>query len=266
MKNILFLTFLLLIGNTVLAALSIEGSYQGKNLIIQNPEDPDGFGYCATKVTVNGNIMPGSTGASAFEIDFSIFNLHIGQQVFIVIEHNSGCVPKILNPEVLLPKSTFKVAEITVSNGGKLTWKTTDENGKLPFIIEQYRWDKWVEVGQVQGKGKSAEANGYDFQVVAHSGLNTIRVIQIDHTGSKRTSKEVKFTSNLPEVKKSPIRVKDDIKFTASERPIETKYEIFDAYGNIVKKGFGSSVNCTTLVKGAYYINFDNKTEKFVKS
>jgi hypothetical protein len=123
-----------------------------------------------------------------------------------------------------------------------------------------------VDVGQVQGKGKSAEANGYDFQVVAHSGLNTIRVIQIDHTGSKRTSKEVKFTSNLPEVKKSPIRVKDDIKFTASERPIETKYEIFDAYGNIVKKGFGSSVNCTTLVKGAYYINFDNKTEKFVKS
>ena len=238
MKNILFLTFLLLIGNTVLAALSIEGSYQGKNLIIQNPEDPDGFGYCATKVTVNGNIMPGSTGASAFEIDFSIFNLHIGQQVFIVIEHNSGCVPKILNPEVLLPKSTFKVAEITVSNGGKLSWKTTDENGKLPFIVEQYRWDKWVEVGQVQGKGKSAEANGYDFQVVAHSGLNTIRVIQIDHTGSKRTSKEVKFTSNLPEVKKSPIRVKDDIKFTASERPIETKYEIFDAYGNIVKKRF----------------------------
>ena len=37
-------------------------------------------------------------------------------------------------------------------------------------------------------------------------------------------------------------------------------------HGNIVKKGFGSTVNCSNLVKGAYYINFDNKTEKFFKS
>ena len=34
--------------------LSIEWTYQGKNLYIQNPMDDDGFGYCATKVTVNG--------------------------------------------------------------------------------------------------------------------------------------------------------------------------------------------------------------------
>lgn len=248
------------------AALSIEGSYQGKNLIVQNPEDPDGFGYCATKVTVNGNIMPGGIGQSAFEIDFSYFSLKIGQQVFIVIEHGSGCTPKILNPEVLLPKSTFKIADILISSSGKLSWRTTDEDGKLPFIIEQYRWNKWVDVGQVQGKGKSGGINQYEFQVVAHSGQNTVRVVQVDHTGAKRTSKEVKFMSSLPDIKKTPIKVKKEITFTAGEQPIETKYEIYDAYGNIVKKGFGASVNCSNLVKGAYYINFDNKTEKFFKS
>ncbi|MOA58722.1 hypothetical protein D3C78_1831680 [compost metagenome] len=61
------------------------------------------------------------------------------------------------------------------------------------------------------------------------------------------------------------MKVKDQINFTAAGKPIETKYEIYDAYGNIVKKGIGSSVPCSNLLKGAYYINFDNKTEKFFK-
>ncbi len=34
----------------------------------------------------------------------------------------------------------------------------------------------------------------------------------------------------------SPKKVKTEIKFTANGAPIETKYEVYDAYGNIVKK------------------------------
>lgn len=247
-----------------LATLSIEGSYQGKNLYVQNPEDGDGFGFCATKVTVNGEILPGGTSFSAFEIDFSLFNLEIGDPVFIVIEHNDGCKPKILNPEVLLPRSTFNTVEIAISGNGLLTWKTTNEQGKLPFIIEQYRWNKWVKIGEVQGKGTPG-TNSYEFIVPPHSGENTVRVVQIDHSGNKRTSQEVKFKSSVPVVVKSPVKVKDVINFTANGNPVETKYEIYDAYGNIVKKGVGSSVPCGNLLKGAYYINFDNKTEKFFK-
>lgn len=260
--------FCLLIFNLVARAtsLSIEGSYQGKNLYVQNPEDGDGFGFCATKVTVNGDVMPGGTSSSAFEIDFSLFNIEIGEPVFIVIEHNDGCKPKILNPEVLLPRSTFKVTEMNINNAGKLVWKTTNEQGKLPFMIEQYRWNKWVEIGEVAGKGKSgANENTYEFQVIPHSGENTVRVSQVDHSGTKKSSKEVKFTSTTPAVEKNPVKVKTVINFTAGGKAVETKYEIFDAYGNIVKKGFGSSVNCENLLKGAYYINFDNKTEKFFK-
>lgn len=266
MKFLLAFSFLLVFNNIAWSALSIEGSYQGKNLYVQNPEDGDGFGFCATKVTVNGDVMPGGTSSSAFEIDFSLFNIEIGEPVFIVIEHNDGCKPKILNPEVLLPRSTFKVTEMEVSNSGKLLWKTTNEQGKLPFIIEQYRWNKWVEIGEVQGKGKSgSNENSYEFQVIPHSGENTVRVAQIDHSGAKKTSKEVKFASSSPNVEKNPIKVRTVINFTANSKPVETKYEIFDAYGNIVKKGFGSSVNCENLLKGAYYINYDNKTEKFFK-
>ena len=246
-------------------SLSIEGTYQGKNLYVQNPMDDEGFGYCATKVTVNGDIMPGGTNTGAFEIDFSIFNIAIGEPVFIVIEHNDGCKPKILNPEVLLPRSTFNVVTIGVTPAGKLTWTTTDEQGKLPYVIEKYRWNKWVTVGEVQGKGTPGK-NSYEFQITPHSGENTVRVVQVDHSGTKRTSKEVKFTSTLPAVVKSPAKVKDIINFTADGKAVETRYEIYDAYGNIVKKGVGSSVNCENLLRGVYYINFDNVNEKFIKN
>jgi len=209
--------------------------------------------------------MPGGTSMGAFEIDFSLFNIEIGEPVFIVIEHNDGCKPKILNPEVLLPRSTFVVVNMSVSPAGKLTWTTKSEQGKLPFIIEQYRWNKWVTVGEVQGKG-SGQENAYDFSVTPHSGENTVRIVQIDHSGTKRPSKEVKFMSSAPKVIKTPAKVKDQIKFEANGAAVETRYEIYDAYGNIVKKGVGSSVNCANLLRGVYYINFDNVNEKFIKN
>lgn len=265
MKKIVSVLIFILSATLGYSSLSIEGTYQGKNLYVQNPMDDEGFGYCATKVTVNGDIMPGGTNMGAFEIDFSNFNIAIGEPVFIVIEHHDGCKPKILNPEVLLPRSTFKVVNINVTPSGKLTWQTTEEQGKLPYVIEQYRWNKWVTVGEVQGKGTPG-TNSYEFQVTPHSGENTVRVVQVDHSGTKRTSKEVKFTSTIPPVMKSPAKVKDIIYFTANGQAVETRYEIYDAYGNIVKKGVGSSVNCENLLRGVYYINFDNLNEKFIKN
>lgn len=250
---------------SALATLSIEGTYQGKNLYVQNPMDEDGFGYCATKVTVNGDIMPGGTSQPAFEIDFSLFNIALGEPVFIVIEHNDGCKPKILNPEVLLPKSTFEIISIQVSPEGKISWSSKGEKGKLPYVIEQFRWNKWVAVGEVQGKG-TATPNNYEFQVTPHSGENTLRVAQFDHSGRGRYSTDVKFNSTVLPVSKRPAIVKDKIEFYANAKPVETRYEIYDAYGNIVKKGVGSLVNCTNLVKGVYYINYDNVNEKFIKN
>ena len=266
MRNFIVLTAFFLVNIAAFAALSVEGTYQGKNLYVQNPMDDEGFGYCATKVTVNGDIMPGGTSMGAFEIDFSLFNIEIGEPVFIVIEHNDGCKPKILNPEVLLPRSTYVVVGMDVSGDGKLTWKTKSEQGKLPFVVEQYRWNKWVAIGEVQGKGGGGAENSYEFSVTPHSGENTVRIVQIDHSGTKRPSEEVKFMSNTAKVTKTPAKVKNEIKFVSSGSPAETRYEIYDAYGNIVKKGVGSSVNCSNLLRGVYYINFDNVNEKFIKN
>ena len=247
------------------ASLSIEGTYLGKNLYIQNPENEEGFGFCVTKVTVNGDLLPSGYSANAFEIDFSLFNIAIGEPLFIVIEHNAGCTPRILNPEVLLPESTFDISEIAISDAGKLTWTSINENGKLPFFIEQFRWNKWVQVGEIRGKGTVA-SNKYEFQVIPHSGVNIVRVVQIDHSGSKRASEEVKFKSQQKVISKGSTIIKSNIVFTEDNQPASTRFEIFDVYGNIIKKGTGSSVDCSNLLKGAYYINYDNKTEKFFKN
>lgn len=262
--NRLFILSIYLIPLVVWSNLSIEGSYQGKNLYIQNPEDAEGFGFCITKVTVNGDVLPTSINKSSFEINFALFNLQLGDQVFVVFEHNDGCSPKVLNPEVLLPKSTYLLQDITVDNQGLVKWQTKGEEGKLPFVVEQFRWNKWVSVGEVEGTGKP-ELSKYEFQIIPHSGENVVRVAQTDYSGKKNPTKSVSFVSNLPVVEMTPIKVKTEIRFFANNESVETRFEIYDAYGNIVKKGFASVVNCTNLRKGAYYINFDNRTEKFIK-
>lgn len=246
------------------ADISVEGNFQGKNLYIQNPESDDGFGFCATRVTVNGNPISDGINSSAFEIDFAKLGINVGEEVVVVIEHGISCKPKILNPEVLKPKSTYEIQNINVSPDGLLKWKTTKEQGKLPYVIEQYRWNKWIAIGEIDGVG-TPEEHSYEFKVSPHFGENKLRVVQTDHTGKKRTSKAVTFTSDLKEPSMSPIKVRNDITFSAGGSPVETKYEIYDAYGNIVKKGVGSKVDCSNLKKGAYYINYDNKNEKFLK-
>jgi len=266
-KNNILVLFLFLGGSFIsFSNLSLEGHYQGKNLFIQNPDNEDGFGFCVTKATVNGDPISDGIESSAFEINFEEFSIKIGDLVFIELEHELGCKPKILNPEVLKSKSTYVIKEISCTADGALTWVTTGESGELDYAIEQYRWNKWVNIGEVYGKGSSG-TNSYSFNLVPHSGENKVRVAQTDHTGKKKPSKAVTFNNtSIKEPKFSPSKVKKSIKFTASGKLIKTKYEIYDAYGNIVKSGVGSEVDCSNLKKGAYYINYDNKSEKFIKA
>jgi len=244
--------------------LILEGNYQGKNLYVQNPFASSGVGFCVTEVFVNGNITTDEVNSSAFEIDFKPHKLNIGDKVEVKIKHKPDCKPKVLNPEVLKPKSTFEIVSMTLDKDGLLKFTTKSESGKLPFIIEQYRWNKWVKVGEVEGVG-TPSTNEYQFKLQLHSGKNIVRVRQTDFTGQPRVSKPVEVISDVPEVTFGPMKAKTEIIFMANDKPAETMYEIYDQYGNIVKKGYGSKVDVSNLPKGGYYINYDNKMGEFVK-
>jgi hypothetical protein len=239
----------------------LEGNFQGKNLFIQNPFSEAGVGFCIFEVTVNDQIATDEINSSAFELDLNNFGLKVGDPMVVKIKHKDGCTPVVLNPEVLRPKSTFDIVQQNVSAAGLYTWTSTNETGELPYIVEQRRWNKWVKVGEVMGKGRPGE-HEYNFQITPHSGENTFRVKQVDLNKKSRYSPSVKHMDpRLAPVTWSPTKPKDVITFSAN-----TLYEIYDQYGNIVKRGYGNSVDVSTLKKDLYYLNYDNKMgETFVK-
>ena len=254
----IFLVVILFTFISKAGTIFIDGNYQGSNLLIQNPFSSSGIGFCVTEIRVNGEITTDEINSSAFEIDFEALGLEYGSKIEVVIKHKDNCKPKVINPEVLKPESTYLLNSIEVEKD-VLIWKTTRETGILPFKIEQYRWNKWVSVGEVDGKGTPDE-HTYMFQIVAHSGENRFRVKQIDFTGKPRYSKDIRFKSGKPEINFGPSKPKDEIIFTD-----DTMFEIYDAYGNIAKRGFGKKINIANLSKGTYYINYDNKSEEFQK-
>ena len=241
--------------------LTVSGIYQGKNLYVQNPFAGNGIGFCVYQCKVNSTTTTDQINSSAFEIDLRVFNLKVGDAVTVIIYHKTDCKPKVLNPEVLKPRSTFITARIAFNcKEENLEWETTDENGKLTYIIEQFRWNKWVNVGEVEGVGTTVR-NTYSFKALAHSGQNQFRVKQADYSGQPRTSPIAKCTSTKAAITFSPKKATTTITFQGGE----TLWEIIDQYGNIVKKGRGTNIDVAGLAKGSYFLNYDNTTGEFVK-
>lgn len=251
---LLFATIQVVAGSIVL-----EGRYQQRNLFVINATSSDGVGFCIYEVTVNGLVSTDEINSHAFEIDLGIYGLKSGDPLTIVIKHKDGCTPKVLNPGALEPAPSFICAKIECSTSGMLTWETTGEMGKIPFIIQQFKWNKWVNVGEVMGNGIGTKSN-YKFQTQLTSSLNKYRVAQKSYEGDLRKSGVCEVTSTVV-----PVTFKYDRKTKSISFSSETSYEMFNVYGQIVKRGRSVSVDCTALVKGEYYISYDNKTEKFLK-
>ena len=247
----------------------LEGTYQGRNLYVQNPFASSGVGFCVVSVEVNGQTSIDEINSSAFEIDFLSYQLKKGQQVQVKIEYKSDCFPKVVNPEVLRPTSSFVITKMNVTSVGVISFTTKGESGSLPFIIEQFRWNKWVKVGEVKGIGKSG-LNSYAFKAKPHSGRNKFRIKQVDFSRRPRYSREIRLTKSSTHVvvisNTDKERVDSELSFANPDgSQVATMYEIFNSFGNLVKKGFGKKVDLTSLDRGVYYVNYDAKSEKFTK-
>lgn len=231
----------------------LEGHYQGVDLYVQNPYGSSGVGFCAYKVTINDNVTTDQVESSAFIIDFTTQGLKVGDEVTVKIFHKTDCQPKVLNPEVLRPKSTFETKSIEVTDKQVLKWVTTGEQGKLTFQVEQYRWNRYIKIGEVEGEGTASE-NSYEFKITPTSGENKFRVVQVDYTGKKRMSPKAAYQSSTDKISLVSAKSKT-LDFSG-----ETLFEVYDTYGNLVKKGFGKNPNVENLQKGLYYVNYDAQT------
>ena len=260
MKKILLLIFVLSVAISSFAGvLIVEGKYQDKNLYVQNGYSSTGVGFCTYEVTINGQVSTDEVNASAFEIDFSQFQIKPGTPVVVEIKHKDDCNPKVLNPEALKPKATFEVVNINIDKNGLINWSTKNEMGALPYIVEQFRWNKWIPVGEVKGNG-TMENNSYSFQTIPHSGENKFRVKQIGYGAVSKVSTNVTFVSTTKQATYTLEKEAQNIQFSS-----ETMYEIFDVYGNVIKIGYGNSIDIANLSKGSYYLCYDNVMSDFKK-
>ncbi len=252
---ILFIYF----GQTKSATLVIQGKYQNKNLYVQNFFGGAGVGFCAVEVKVNGRITTDEVNSSAFEIDLAALRLKYGENVTVEIVHKDGCTPKVLNMEDLKPKPTFEILTMNITSAGLLKWSTKSENGALPYIIEQFKWNKWVPVGEVDGFG-TPENHDYSFQVATHSGENKFRVKQVGLGMVPKFSSSVLLNSMTEKPTFKITNEQDAIQFS-----YETGYEAYDIYGFVVKKGYGKEVNIGNLLAGKYYLCYDNMVTEISK-
>ena len=265
MKNLLITIFILSISLVKLSAeseIKIDGIYQGENLYVMNPFAPSGVGFCIFEVIVNGKTSTDEISSSAFEIDLSIYNFKLGDKVNIIIKHKDGCEPQLLNPEVLKPKSKFNIESIKLNKNGTIIWITTGEIGSLPFYVEQYKWNKWVRVKNVSGKG-TPDIHSYSAKVHFTSGTNKFRIKQTDYTKKARVSQSVTYKNLAPPVTFKPGNGKKTSKYITFSS--STDYEIFNYYGQLITRGNAIKIDISKYKSGTYFLNYDNKTESFEK-
>ena len=237
----------------------LDGTYMNQNIYVKNSISGSGVGYCTYEVTINGNTNIDEVNSNSFEIDLEQHQLEIGTPLTVkIFFKDDGCNPQVLNPHALSPHSTFSISTMKLTEKGRLTWETANETASLPFIVEQFRWNKWVKVGEVDGKG-TPEEHLYFFNTQLHAGLNTFRLRQNGFYGP-RYSKSVTVRSFKTEVSFVYNRKVKSVEFSEP-----TLFEIYDRWGNIVKKGFGHQILVGDLKKDLYYMNMGNTTGKFQK-
>ncbi|MCR9171860.1 MAG: hypothetical protein NXI10_05170 [bacterium] len=234
--------------------VTIEGTYQGKNIFVQNPVISDGESRCITKVEVNGKEQKLVNSSDIFEIDLTVFGLKKGDPLFVRLTYTEGCTPKVMNMDAFTNESS-RINSGSIK-GGILKWKK-EYPEDYAFRIEQYRWNKWVKVDvEIQGP----DAEGYytaDINNEKHSGVNTFRIVTENPIGMKAYSSNFTAQGSPDPVSWKLVQGNREIEFTT-----ETRYELYDEKGNLLLTGEGTNINLDSLTGTIFFLNFDNYTSK----
>ncbi|MGZ4036749.1 MAG: DUF6624 domain-containing protein, partial [Bacteroidia bacterium] len=106
-----------------------------------------------------------------------------------------------------------------------LKWTVQNESSKETVSIEQFRWGKWIKIDEVETAPGTAL---YTFEVPLHHGENKFKI-----SVGNRSSEAITYTSAHPAVTCKISGRSNEIRFSS-----KTLFEIIDASGKVVKKGF----------------------------
>jgi hypothetical protein len=229
--------------------MELSGVFQGRDLYVENPFSEEGVGFCVYEVKVNGELTSDEINSSAFAIDLALYQFTKGDPISIAIKHKNDCEPRVINPEAIRPQSTYTLESFTTVQSGKVTWSASNENGSLLYVLEQFKWNKWVEIATVVGDGRP-DLTEYSVDVRFLNGPNTYRLRQKDFNGDN-TSEEMSYESDVPEVTIANTKVAKNLEFSE-----ETHFELYSEFGELKSTGIGTSVDISSYDSGTYYVNY----------
>lgn len=239
--------------------LEISGLYQGENLLVVNDPTADGVGFCCYEVRVNGMLSSDAVNSNAFEVDLSALGLPLGKGVSVRLKHRSGCAPRILNPEVIQPGPGFQLVDFQAAPTGEVMWVTSGEHGRMPFVLQQFKWGKWVDVVRLDGRGGPKDQR-YAAQVQPVRGENVLRLTHLAPDGTLEVKGEARFHGDVPAVTMTYDSKEQRVRFSST-----TQYELVDSFGTVVLRGVGSEATLRYLSRGEYFVNFGAGTEVLKK-
>jgi len=240
-------------------AVELSGLYQGENLLVVNETNPDGVGFCCYEVRVNGQLTADEVNSHAFEVDLRSQGIVLGKGLSVRLIHRAGCAPRILNPEVVKPSPGFELVNFEASSTGNVMWTSSEERGRMPFVLQQLKWGKWVDVVRVDGLGGPGERQ-YETKIDPVLGENILRLTHLSPDGTLEVKGEARFSAEVPSVDFSYNAKKQKITFSR-----KTQFEIVDAFGTVVLRGDGQQAILRYLARGEYFVNFGARSETFKK-
>ena len=235
--------------------IQIKGVYQGKNVFVQNPYNVERKEFCTREVYVNGVKVLSSIRNSAYSINLS--NLEMGAPVNIKIVYSDDCAPRIINPYVLQSDENYTFNHLAVEEK-QINWILNEDVLAGRFIIEKYTENYWKPVAStpVVLNEKNYKTSIEPF---LENGTNKFRIKYLSPKEQVFISKNIELKISL-----ELTSISQDLsnKILLSK---ETTYEIIDEEGNKIKDGKGKEIAISNLNPGVYYINYDNRSEKFLK-
>jgi len=180
-------------------SVELSGLYQGENLLVVNETNPDGVGFCCYEVRVNGQLTADEVNSHAFEVDLRSQGIVLGKGLSVRLMHRPGCAPRILNPEVVKPSPGFELIDFKVSSTGDVVWTSSEERGRMPYVLQQFKWGKWVDVVRVDGRGGPGERY-YSAHIDPIFGENLLRLTHLAPDGSLEVKGEARFSAEVPQV------------------------------------------------------------------
>ncbi len=235
-----------------LADLVFRGSYNGTNLFLYNPAQPEG--HCIAAVYVNGEEVEVQARPS-FEIDLSRFKRD--EEVVVLVRHQPGCQPRLLNPRALSSPDQFELANMSLTDTS-LAWQVQAGPSDGQYFVEAYRNNFW-KVEQSITKIKGTPGQHYTVPVYHWPGLNKYRVKFLDNfTGKAYYSAEMVHYSD-----KSPASHFFGAGVIEFTEPLA--YEVRDQQHRLVAKGRGEVADCNQLADGQYLLLYHSRTVRFDK-